>query len=94
MSATSSVSVGAGRSKALHPEVATWGLFGNHAVAKTVVVDSLREAAIGCAEFVKPFNPVIQVQPRSLEDRAYRVCDRSALDRSLVPLVNDYNRCM
>ena len=51
---------------------------------RTVVADEPCEAAIGCAAVVKSALTVNQA------NRVYRFCDRFALGRSLVLLVNCY----
>ena len=53
-------------------------------VAKTVAADEPCEAATGCAAVVESAFTVNQA------DRTLRICDRFALERSLVLLVNCY----
>jgi dienelactone hydrolase len=53
---------------------------------ESVVADEPCEAAFGCAAVVKSACTVYQAR------RVYRICDRFALDRSLVLLVSDYTR--
>ena len=52
---------------------------------RPVVADELCEAASGCEAVVKSAFTVNQAY------RVYRFCDRFALERSLVLLVNDYS---
>ena len=51
----------------------------------SVAADEPCEAASGCAAVVKSAVTVYQAR------RVYQICDRYALDRSLVLLVSDYN---
>ena len=53
---------------------------------ESVVADEPCEAASGCEAVVKSASTVNQAY------RVYRICDRFALDRSLVLLVSDYTR--
>ena len=52
---------------------------------ESVVADEPCEAASGCEAVVKSACTVNQAH------RVFRICDRFAFDRSLVPLVSDYN---
>ena len=60
--------------------------YGAGRVAKTVAADEPCEAAFGCEAVVKSVSSVYQAH------RVYRICDRFAFDRSLVPLVSGYMR--